>query len=437
MAWLWERLSGWQQDQVEVAAKAELAQLAGLGVAPEGAPRLLADRLAETGGEAMVTSPYGWLIRRGLPQRPACSHRKCDDGIRLDTGEDCENCGNVIHLRRARRARIGADIDRELPGLSDGERRRVLEERLREQAALEAEGLARRQAQARAERARRDAARPAAAEQAERDRQAAAAADAIRQTLACEDCGRGDVAALEADPQAAADAYAFTAFQAAQQAVGAYHAAALAVLGRTQEAEAEARRAFRSEQGRPWFRPNPTGADAVAAATRAAGTARERVAEYLLAARLEQLREQTAAGTEQAGSAPWADPAARDRRAPAGPRCRRGGDRMSVELSGVDSPDRPWSWSVRWRRTMAPSGRRRRRPGASMLSVGGSSAPCQGLLLTQAPGRPSSRRGELAVDRTNGSSGEPPQEEEGDVPDTGQGTDNGHEPDEDPGLPSN
>ncbi|MFH8753404.1 hypothetical protein ACH4GK_37860 [Streptomyces rimosus] len=40
------------------------------------------------------------------------------------------------------------------------------------------------------------------------------------------------------------------------------------------------------------------------------------------------------------------------------------------------------------------------------------------------------------MDRTNGSSGEPPQEEEGDVSDTGQGTDNGHEPDEDPGLPS-
>ncbi|MEV5568251.1 hypothetical protein AB0L54_36170, partial [Streptomyces sp. NPDC052196] len=71
VAWLWERLSGWQQDQVEAAAKAELAHLAGLGVAPEGAPRLLADRLtdrlAETGGEAMVTGPYGWLIRRGLP----------------------------------------------------------------------------------------------------------------------------------------------------------------------------------------------------------------------------------------------------------------------------------------------------------------------------------------------------------------------------------
>ncbi|WP_240799875.1 hypothetical protein [Streptomyces sp. A1277] len=371
VSWLWERLSGWQQDQVEAAAKAELAHLAGLGVAPEGAPRLLADRLtdrlAETGGEAMVTGPYGWLIRRGLPQRQACSHRKCDDGVRLDTGEDCENCGNVIHLRRAWRARIGADIDRELPGLAGGERRRVLEERLRERAAIEAEDLAWRQEQARAERARRDAAHAAAAEQAERERQAAAAADAARQALACEDCGRGraaglceacdhrrqtealigeagllaaagsadlsdpasvaaavagaraaiedstaaawqeflqitDVSTLEADPQAAADASAFTAFQAAQQAVGEYQDDALAALGSTPEAEAEARRAYRSEQGRPWFRHNPTGADAVAAATKAADTARERVAEYLLAARLEQLREQTVTRPERPAS---------------------------------------------------------------------------------------------------------------------------------------
>jgi hypothetical protein len=376
VAWLWEQLSGWQQDQVEAAAKTELAQLAGLGVAPEGAPRLLADRLtdrlAETGGEALVDKPFPWLIRRGLPQRSACSHRKCDDGVRLDTGEDCENCGNVIHLRRAWRARIGADIDRELPGLGDDERRRVLEERLRERAAIEAEDLAWRQEQARAERARRDAARAAAAEQAERERQAAAAADAVRQALACEDCGRGqaaglceacdhrrqteiligeaglfaaagsadlseagsiaavaagartaigdsiaaawqefleitDVATLEADPEAAEDAYAFTAFQTAQQAVGEFQGNALAMLGRTEEAEAEARRAYRTEQGRPWFKHNPAGADAIAAATKAADTARERTAECLLAARLEQLREQRAARTEQATAAPWTD----------------------------------------------------------------------------------------------------------------------------------
>ncbi|WP_331735645.1 hypothetical protein [Streptomyces sp. NBC_00057] len=42
---LGERLSGWQQDRVEAAAKAELPRLAGLLVRPEAASQLLADRL--------------------------------------------------------------------------------------------------------------------------------------------------------------------------------------------------------------------------------------------------------------------------------------------------------------------------------------------------------------------------------------------------------
>jgi hypothetical protein len=357
---LWERLSGWQQDQVEAAAKAELAQLAGLGVAPDGAPRLLAgrltDRLEETGGEARVDKPFPWLIRRGLPQRRACSHHKCDDGVRLDTGEDCENCGNVIHLRRALRARIGADIDRELPGLDEGERRRVLEERLREQAAIEAEDLVWRREQAAAERARREAARAADLERAEAERAAAAAAEAARQALPCTDCGQpqsgglcetcdcrrqtkalvveaglvaaawsaalddpGNVAGvvthvqaeldagidgawreflelvepgeLESDPARAALAQALTALQVVEQAVPEYRRRALAMLARAPEAEAEAERAYATEQRRRWFRANPNGADALTAAAKAADAARERTAQFLLEQRVEQLRE--------------------------------------------------------------------------------------------------------------------------------------------------
>ncbi|WP_060889401.1 hypothetical protein, partial [Streptomyces scabiei] len=181
VAWLWERLSGWQQDQVEAAVKTELARLEGLLALPGGAPRLLADRLTdrleETGGEAMITGPYGWLIRRGLVQRSSCTDWRCDDGIRLDTGTGCENCANVIHIRRARRARIGADIDRELPSLSAVERRRVLEERMREHTAAEAEDLAWRREQAREQQARRDAARVAAQKRVEAEREAAAASD--------------------------------------------------------------------------------------------------------------------------------------------------------------------------------------------------------------------------------------------------------------------
>ncbi|WP_326778868.1 hypothetical protein [Streptomyces sp. NBC_01445] len=100
---------------------------------------------------------------------------------------------------------------------------------------------------------------------------------------------------------------AFAALQTVEAALPEYHSSALGRLGRTEEAEAEASRAFKTEQGRRWFQHNLHGADAVAAATKAADAARERAAEYLLAARLEQLREQAAARIEQAAAAAWTD----------------------------------------------------------------------------------------------------------------------------------
>ncbi|MET8411119.1 hypothetical protein ABZV34_23960 [Streptomyces sp. NPDC005195] len=375
VAWLWPGLNRWQQDQVVKAVDAELQQLKDLLMQPENAPRLLADRLTdrleETGGEARVSSPFGWITRRGLVQRPACSDVRCDDGIRLDTGGDCANCGNVIHVRRARRVRIAADIDRELPGLGVAGRRQVLEERLREHAAAEAEDFVWRREQARAEQARREKARTAARERGERERRDAAAADAVRQALACGDCGQqrsaglceacgyrrqtetaiaeagmvaatwaadlddaADVAAvaahvratleadietthqqflqlmepgeLEANPIAGASVLAFNALQAVQQAMPEYRSSALGRLGGTPEADAEACRAYKTEQNRRWCRANPNGADAIAAATKAADAARERTAEYLLAMRLDQLRKRTAARTETVAPAPWA-----------------------------------------------------------------------------------------------------------------------------------
>ncbi|WP_331763447.1 hypothetical protein [Streptomyces anulatus] len=374
--WLWERLSGWQQGQVAAAAMAELSHMVGLGVAAERAPRLLADRLTgrleETGGEALVDKPFGWLIGRGLVRRPSCSDRRCDDGTRLDTGGECGNCGNVVHIRRARRARTVAEIDRELPHLGDDERRRVLEDRLREHAAAEAEDLVWRQEQARAEKARRAAVRAADQERAKDERAVAASAETVRQALACEDCGQqqagglceacgyrrrtealiveaGMVAAawsadladqadvdtvtadvraslaadierarrafldsappgeLDADPIGAAAVLAFGALRAVEAALPEFRSSALGRLGQAEEACAEARRAYETEQGRRWFRHNPNGADAIAAAAKAADTARERAAEYLLATRLKQLREQTAARTEQAPAVPWTD----------------------------------------------------------------------------------------------------------------------------------
>lgn len=376
VAGLWGRLSGWQQDEVEVAATRELARLEGLLDQPGGAPRLLAerlvDRLEESGGEALVDSPFPWLTRRGLVQRTSCSDLRCDDGIRLDTGGECGTCGNVFHIRRGRRARIGAEIDRELPGLSRGERRRVVEERLREQAAIEAEVFVWRREQARADEARQARARAAGQARAERERVAAAVADAARQALPCEDCGQeraagqceacgyrrrtaaaiveagmvaatwsgdlgnqGDVEAVSAgvrasiereiaaargdylramvpgdqdgDPVGAAAALAFGGLHIAEQALAECRREALAMLGRTEEAEAEARQVYRIEQSRRWFKHNRDGVDAVAAATKAANAARERTAEHLLAVRLVQLRDQAAVQVEDAAPTLWTE----------------------------------------------------------------------------------------------------------------------------------
>ncbi|MGW2282972.1 hypothetical protein [Streptomyces sp. NPDC001770] len=71
--------------------------------------------------------------------------------------------------------------------------------------------------------------------------------------------------------------------------------------------ETAAAPAYRTEQGRRWFRHNPSGEPAVAAATKASTAARDRVAQHLLTVRLEQLREQaTGRRVARAGVASWA-----------------------------------------------------------------------------------------------------------------------------------
>ncbi|MEG8280954.1 hypothetical protein [Streptomyces sp. AHA2] len=344
VAGLWERLSGWQQDQVEAAVKAEVKRLAGMLERPERSPQLLADRLTdrleETGGNALVDRPFPWLIRRGLAQRQACSDPRCDDGIRLDTGAECENCNNVLHIRRAQRAKIAAEVDRELPGLGGRERRQVLEERLREHTQREAEqaGARHDQVVAEVEMRRRAAARRRAAEEA---------AALQRQAAACVECGlpgaaglcpectcrrctddlvqeavdlavavRADlddpaqIAALsercEADTRALLDdvcrrqvatdqrLLAFTAREVAERIRDERRASAHSRLLRSEEADAEAEAVYDT-----MLRRRPLGHRA---AGEAAEEARRRTAHYLLERKLGLLRAQRA--RMQAGRAP-------------------------------------------------------------------------------------------------------------------------------------
>lgn len=100
-----------------------------------------ADRLEEAGGHARVRDPLGWLLGRGLVQRPACPDWRCDDGIRLDTRGDCPSCASLIADRRAVRPRIRARAAADLPGAGTTELRNAFEGRLREDVALDAGGV--------------------------------------------------------------------------------------------------------------------------------------------------------------------------------------------------------------------------------------------------------------------------------------------------------
>ncbi|MFF5638242.1 hypothetical protein [Streptomyces sp. NPDC012825] len=373
VSWLWTKLNRWQQDRVVEAAKAELAQLRNVlewaGQAPSVLASRLTSRLEETGGEALIARPYGWITHRGLVRRPSCSDVRCDDGARIDTGADCANCENVLHSRRAWRVRIAAEVDQELPGLETDARYREIEARLRRHAEAEAADLVARQAEARDREARRAAFRAEAEAQALVERERVAAEAAARQVVACADCGRErsaglceacghrrqtqaliaeagllaaiwsadpadqnvvaavaaevrtaietgiasgwaeflqitDPAALEAaGPDAARDAAAHNAFLVAESAVAQYRHEALVMLGRSEDAQAEARKAYATELAKPWFRALPDSDDALRAATEAAVQAQTRTAEHLLAVRLEQLH--TRARPEPVRPEPW------------------------------------------------------------------------------------------------------------------------------------
>ncbi|MFE6946101.1 hypothetical protein [Streptomyces chartreusis] len=189
---LWHRLSRGQQAVVRRAAEQALGVLSGL-TDPQIAPKLLADRLTdrldEAGGEALVREPVGWLLGRGLVQRPGCGDHRCDDGIRLDTRGDCPGCGALTSERRALRARVRGEVDAEFAGADFVVRRAAFEERLRERTVLEADRARARHARVAGEVEMRRAA-------AARRREAEQAAEVVRQSAACVECGLPGAAGL-------------------------------------------------------------------------------------------------------------------------------------------------------------------------------------------------------------------------------------------------
>ncbi|MFF8882925.1 hypothetical protein [Streptomyces flaveolus] len=192
VAGLWARLEHastclWLAGMV----RSELARLRGL-VGGELAERVLAERLEHRlrlQGDRPVASVQGWLMKRGLPQRPGCWSHLCDDGVRMDTGVSCPSCDSVLGDRRAARRAVATSVAAQMGHVPSCERRQEVERRLQEQ--VRRQGLAdlKRRERAVAEvAARRKVIAVRRAElQAQRQEQAAAA---------CVQCGMPEAAGL-------------------------------------------------------------------------------------------------------------------------------------------------------------------------------------------------------------------------------------------------
>ncbi|MET8768841.1 hypothetical protein [Streptomyces sp. NPDC004658] len=196
VAWLWSQL-GRSSTRRWLAGlvRAEVGRLRGL-VGPELAQGVLADRLErrlDAQGTRPVGDLVGWLVKRGLPQRPGCWSAVCDEGLRMDTRGACESCQVLVGDRRALRQRVADQVlDERLSGrlvLAEREVGREVERRLQEAVRQELVRKAAARKRASAEQVVRKASY-------ELKRQALAEAEQARAAAPCADCGLPDAAGL-------------------------------------------------------------------------------------------------------------------------------------------------------------------------------------------------------------------------------------------------
>ncbi|MFE9500218.1 hypothetical protein [Streptomyces collinus] len=189
---VWERLGrAAARAHVAAAVRLQLSVLGGI-VGPDQAERALAERLQRRHDQLRgqrIQDPVAWLLGRGLVQRQWCWSKLCDEGLRMDSGDQCPSCEVVIGDRRGLRARIAAETARQMPGAHLQVVRAETEKRV--QAAVRAEVAAQvvRRERASAEREARD--------QVIAQRKAEfAAAEEARRVAPCADCGVPEAAGL-------------------------------------------------------------------------------------------------------------------------------------------------------------------------------------------------------------------------------------------------
>lgn len=293
-----------------------------------------------------VVGLEGWLLRRGLPQKPGCWSHLCDDGVRIDTGSGCSSCESVLGDRRALRSSVASAVADEVQQLPLQDRRREVERRMHERVQVRAAAECERRERAAAERAARQEALAARREDLD-------AAERERVTAPCEECGIPEAAGLclvcasgrrtrdllrhavdvivavradlddaagtgELAEQVAADTrrlledavarsvdtqaeavLAYTRASVAEQILAGRRASALARLVAGEEAEAEADRAYEAAMRRR--HRYPTRSLALRAAEEAAERAGEAAARTMLRDRLARLQDERSARPPASG----------------------------------------------------------------------------------------------------------------------------------------
>ncbi|MEU2282478.1 hypothetical protein ABZ614_11160 [Streptomyces sp. NPDC013178] len=161
----------------------ELTRIGGV-VGAEYSQRALAARLLRRLEQqtAPVHDVAGWLLRRGLPQRAECWSVLCDDGVRMDTGGACESCQCRLADRQAVRKMVVMDIAARWPPVPIDARRHLVDQELRARFADRVAHDLTRRGQAAQEREQREGV-------IDQQRAQLARREAERVAAACQGCG--------------------------------------------------------------------------------------------------------------------------------------------------------------------------------------------------------------------------------------------------------
>ncbi|MFJ1757324.1 hypothetical protein [Kitasatospora sp. NPDC088134] len=342
-ALLWSRVRPGARPVVLSALREHLRVAEGWSQDPARAVEVLQQRLVRRlrvqGGASPVRDAVGWLLGVGLPQRPGCGLDSCDDGQCLLTDGPCAGCAASLATRRVLRRIVVREVVRMTPELDFDARRPVIDRQL----AARTEAAAARRAEALAEHDRWEARRLRLAEERAAAERAAGCAVCAEPGVAgvCERCEADsevvsaredycDIAvAFEADLASEGDVAAVRA-RAARELEQAVEAACpvgvdlqgrrlsnrVTVLGMLDSIRAAARKALsqcgaarfeaqrvRETEERRWASVQGSRAER-AACERAVQRARERVARYVLAERLEAVRALRAGGPVRVAARP-------------------------------------------------------------------------------------------------------------------------------------